>query len=54
MYLTYIMLAFAFGIMIGIVIAQFAKELKHSISKFYKTWTFKHKAIHPYKPQEKD
>lgn len=54
MYLTYIILAFLFGIVIGIFIAQFAKELMRGITKFYKTWTFKHKAIHPYKPQEKD
>ncbi|MEC8324703.1 MAG: hypothetical protein VX100_01080 [Pseudomonadota bacterium] len=54
MYLTYIILAFTFGIVIGIAIAQFSKELKHIVTKLYKAWTFKHKAIHPFKPQEKE
>lgn len=54
MYLTYILVAFAFGIAIGMVMTQFTKAIKQSLSKFYKTWTFKHKAIHPYKPQDKN
>lgn len=54
MYLTYIIIAFLLGVVIGMVLTQYLKELKHTVSKFYKTWTFKHKAIHPYKPQDKD
>ena len=54
MYLTYIILAFVLGIFIGIAIAQLSSEIKLFIAKLYKAWTFKHKAIHPYKPQDKD
>lgn len=54
MYLTYIILAFVLGIFIGIAIAQLSSEIKLFIAKLYKAWTFKHKAVHPYKPQDKD
>ena len=54
MYLTYILLAFLIGLLLGIGIAQFSGQINSTLRKWYKVWTFKHKAAHPYKSQEEE